>query len=244
MIRLNGISKQYDTIDGSIAALSQIDWEVQKGDIFAVVGMSGAGKSTLLRILTGLESPDDGKLQLFGVDLSNGDEPLWRIVRRKFGIVFQGTHLLQQKTVFENVALPLRLTRQDPSVIRTKVDSLLALVGLSEKSKRYPSELSGGQQQRVGIARALANDPELLILDEPNSALDALTTIEMIELIRSIHRQTGLTVVVVTHDIALVNRLATRILILEEGRVAEYGDACDVLHRPNSSIGKALFGKG
>jgi D-methionine transport system ATP-binding protein len=244
LIRLNGISKQYDTIDGSIAALSQIDWEVQKDDIFAVVGMSGAGKSTLLRILTGLESPDEGKLCLFDVDLTNGDEASWRTVRQKFGIVFQGTNLLQQKTVFENVALALRLTRQDPSAIRTKVDSLLALVGLSEKAKRYPSELSGGQQQRVGIARALANDPELLILDEPTSALDALTTIEMIELIRTIHRQTGLTVVVVTHDIALVNRLATRILILEEGRVAEYGDACDVLHRPKSSIGKALFGKG
>lgn len=146
--------------------------------------------------------------------------------------------------MFENVALVLRWNRLDSSLIRSKVETLLALVGLSDKAKRYPSELSGGQQQRVGIARALANNPELLILDEPTSALDALTTIEMIALIRSIHRQTALTVVVVTHDVSLVNRLATKILLLEDGRVAETGDAKDVLHRPQSPIAKALFGKG
>lgn len=244
MIQLKGISKQYDTIDGSIKALHQIDWNVEKGDIYAVVGMSGAGKSTLLRIMTGLETPDEGQLSMFGVNLTKSDEDAWQTVRRKFGIVFQGTHLLQQKTVFENVAMALRLNRLDSFLIRSKVETLLALVGLSDKAKRYPSELSGGQQQRVGIARALANDPELLLLDEPTSALDALTTIEMITLIRSIHRQTDLTVVVVTHDVSLVNRLATKILLLENGRVAETGDAQDVLNRPRSSIGKALFGKG
>jgi D-methionine transport system ATP-binding protein len=244
MILLQGISKQYDTVDTTVAALKQIDWEVNKGDIYAVVGMSGAGKSTLLKILTGLEPPDEGSLFLFDVDLTKGDEDAWRLVRRKFGVVFQGTHLLQQKTVFENVALSLRIHREIPSNIQSKVDSLLAMVGLSDKANRYPCELSGGQQQRVGIARALATDPELLFLDEPTSALDALTTIEMIALIRTIHRQTALTVVVISHDVTIVKRLATKILVLEDGRVAEAGLAQDVLNLPQTPIAKALFGKG
>lgn len=244
MIQLKGISKQYDTTDSSIAALSDIDLEVEQGELFAVIGMSGAGKSTLLKILTGLESPDAGTLMLFGVDLTKGNADLWRVARKKFGVVFQGTNLLQQKTVFENIAFPLKIAKADKSVIGSRVDQLLQLVGLSDKANRYPSELSGGQQQRVGIARALASHPEVLFLDEPTSALDALTARGMIDLIRDIRQRTNLTVVVISHDVDVVRRLATRILVLEQGRVAECGTADDVLNRPQSPYGKALFGKG
>jgi D-methionine transport system ATP-binding protein len=244
MIRLRGITKQYPTADAPVEALKQIDLHVAKGDIFAVVGMSGAGKSTLLRILTGLERPDAGEIVLFGQDLTNADQNAWRAARRRIGVVFQGMNLLRQKTVFENVAFPLKSIRAEEATMRRKVADLLAMVGLEDKAKRYPSELSGGQQQRVAIARALATDPQVLFLDEPTSALDALTTRDMIDLILSIQEQTGLTVVLISHDLHVVRRLATKVLVLEDGRVAECGSKDVVFSTPRSAYGAALLGKG
>jgi len=244
MIELLGITKRYQTVDAPVAALYKVDMEVAQGDIFAVVGMSGAGKSTLLKILTGLQRPDAGTIRMFGRDLTDGDAKTWRDVRRKFGVVFQGMNLLQQKTVHENVAFPFRIANAPASVIATAVPRLLALVGLEGKAKRYPSELSGGQQQRVAIARALANDPLVLFLDEPTSALDALTTIDMIELVKSIQSEIGITVVLISHDLSVVSRLATKVLVLDEGRIAECGLAESVFREPRSAYGKALFGKG
>lgn len=244
MIELLGITKRYQTVDAPVAALDRVDMVVDPGDIFAVVGMSGAGKSTLLKILTGLERPDAGIIRLFGRDLTDGDAGAWRDVRRKFGVVFQGANLLQQKTVYENVALPLKIANAPASAIEATVSGLLALVGLEAKAKRYPGELSGGQQQRVALARALANDPQVLFLDEPTSALDALTAREMIALVRSIQTKRGLTVVLISHDLTVVRRMATKVLVLDEGRVAECGDADRVFGEPQSAYGRALFGKG
>lgn len=244
MIQLRGITKWYQTVDAPVAALDRVDMEVEQGDVFAVVGMSGAGKSTLLRILTGLERPDAGTIRMVGRDLTDGDAKAWREVRRKFGVVFQGTNLLQQKTVYDNVALAMRLVGAETASIETAVPRLLDLVGLGDKARRYPAELSGGQQQRVALARALANDPQVLFLDEPTSALDALTTQAIIALVLSIQAEKDLTVVLISHDLSVVRRMATKVLVLEDGRVAECGDAVRVLNEPRSAYGRALFGKG
>jgi D-methionine transport system ATP-binding protein len=244
MICIEHIAKQYSTPQGIVQALDDVSFTVSEGEIFAIIGMSGAGKSTLLKILTGLETVDQGTVRLVGEDVATFDDIAWRRLRRRIGVVFQGYNLLMQRNVRQNIAFPLEIAGWENAKIEQRVDELLLKVGLTEKKHQYPKTLSGGQLQRVAIARALAARPEVLLLDEPTSALDSLTTDEIIDLIRKLNREEALTVIVISHDIGVVRRLSDRVLVLDRGHVAEIGFTDSIYEHPKALVTKRLLGRG
>lgn len=241
MIQLQNISKHYKENKKDVQVLNNINLHVQKGDIYAVIGVSGAGKSTLMRLMGLLEEPSEGKILLNGVDTIaiQKKEKLKQL--RKVGTIFQGYHLLMQKTVFDNVAFPLTLNKTSKDEITKKVEHLLNLVGLQDKKEYYPSKLSGGQKQRVAIARALATNPEILLCDEPTSALDSLTTHSILKLLKQINQQLGLTIIIVTHDMEVVEKICNKVAVIDNGSVIDNGTIAQVLENKSHPTTKALF---
>ena len=242
MIRIENLTKVFHSASGEVTALRGVSFDIEDGDIFGIIGMSGAGKSTLLRCLSMLERPTEGRVLLDGVDLASLRGKQLLAARRRMGVVFQGYHLLMQKSVRQNVAFPLRLAGVPRAERDAKVERLLELVGLSDKADAYPAQLSGGQRQRVAIARALATDPQVLLCDEPTSALDPLTTRQVLELLREVNHRLGVTIVVITHEIAVVREICNKVAVIDAAQFAEGGRTDEIFARPRSSITRLLLG--
>lgn len=238
-IAFERISKTYP--GASTLALDSISFTIARGEVFGIIGRSGAGKSTLLRTVNMLERPDAGTIRIDDIDVDRLDEDGLVALRRRVGMIFQHFNLLSAKTVFENVALPLRVAGVPREAIGPRVTELLDLVGLSEKAGVYPAKLSGGQKQRVGIARALVHRPEILLCDEATSALDPETTEQILLLLGDINRRLGLTVVLVTHDMAVIRDACDRVLVLDQGRIAEHGTVDQVFADPHADATLALL---
>lgn len=237
-IVFDNLQKQYA---GGVQALRGVSFGIDRGEIFGIIGRSGAGKSTLLRSINMLERPSDGRVVIDGIDVGHLNEDGLVRLRRRIGMIFQHFNLLSAKTVRDNVGLPLRVAGVPASVVRARVDFLLELVGLTDKADVYPAKLSGGQKQRVGIARALVHDPEILLCDEATSALDPETTQSILDLLRDINNKLGLTVVLITHDMAVIRAICDRVLVLDNGEIAEQGDVWHVFGNPRADATRALL---
>ena len=236
MLTLEHISKTFTGTRQSVEAVKDVSFSVAEGEIFGIIGASGAGKSTLVRCVNLLERPESGRVMLDDVELSALPEKALRAHRRRIGMIFQHFNLMASRTVMDNVLLPLKdlpLSRADAAA---KAQGLLALVGLSDKACAYPSQLSGGQKQRVAIARALANDPVLLLCDEATSALDPQTTLSILALLKELNRKLRLSIVIITHEMAVVKEICQRVAIMEDGRVLEMGDVFDIFSQPKEAV--------
>ena len=240
-VRFEDLGKTYLSSAGPVQALADIDLEIPAGSIFGIIGRSGAGKSSLLRTINRLEQPSSGRVWVDGQDIAALDEEGLVALRRRIGMIFQHFNLLSAKTVFDNVALPLRVAGVREPQVRERVNELLALVGLKGKESSYPGRLSGGQKQRVGIARALVHHPEILLCDEATSALDPETTQSILALLRDINRQLGLTVVLITHEMGVIREICDQVLVLEQGRIAETGPVWQVFGEPRHDATRALL---
>ncbi|WP_279084420.1 methionine ABC transporter ATP-binding protein [Gilliamella apis] len=232
MIKFENVSKQYERNGITTQALQNINLTIQKGDIYGIIGYSGAGKSTLVRLINFLEKPTQGNVIIQNQSLNQLSNSQLRQVRRKIGMIFQHFNLLESKTVYENIAIPLVLIKKDKQAIKQKVYELLEFVGLSDKAHSYPKELSGGQKQRIGIARALANDPDILLCDEATSALDPQTTQSILELIKKINDQYKITVVLITHEMHVIEQVCHKVAVMEKGKIIEHGNVLDVFGHP------------
>ena len=240
MIEIQNLSKTFTTSDGTVEALKNITLTIPDGEIYGIIGMSGAGKSTLVRSINLLEHPTEGRILINGTDLTQLSEPELRAARRNITMIFQGFNLLMQRNCQKNVCFPMELAGVKRSEAMKRAAELLELVGLGDKRKAYPSQLSGGQQQRVAIARALATHPKILLCDEATSALDPQTTQSILSLIRDIHDKLGITVIVITHQMSVVEQICTRVAILDNGEVAEEGEVSKVFTSPRSKAAKRL----
>ncbi len=236
MIRLEHISKNFDTAAGNVHAVRDVSLEIYDGEIFGIIGFSGAGKSTLVRCINLLEHPTSGKVWIDGVELTSLTEKDLRGVRTKIGMIFQHFNLMRSRTVYENIDFPLKKSNLSKSEREKKIHSLLELVGLTDKRDAYPSQLSGGQKQRVAIARALANDPNVLLCDEATSALDPQTTQSILKLLKRVNEELGITIVLITHEMAVVKDICDRVAIMDGGIVIESGDTVDVFSKPRETI--------
>ena len=241
MIDLRGITQTYQGPQGPVEALKGIDLHITPGEVFGIIGKSGAGKSSLVRVINLLNRPTTGQVIVDGRDLTQLNEAQLRGARRDIGMVFQHFNLLSSRTVFDNAALPLELAGMDKAAIRERVNPLLELVGLSALAHRYPAQISGGQKQRVGIARALASRPKVLLSDEATSALDPETTRSVLDLLRQVNRELGLTVVLITHQMQVIKQVADRVAVIEAGRIVEQGRVLDVFTRPQQPITQSLI---
>lgn len=240
MIELKNISKTYKTEGGNVDALKNISITIEDGEIFGIIGMSGAGKSTLVRTINMLEKPTSGKVLIDGDDISSLSEKKLRKIRQSVTMIFQGFNLLLQRNCLKNVCFPLELQGIKKAEAEKKALELLELVGLKDKALSYPSQLSGGQQQRVAIARALATNPKVLLCDEATSALDPKTTYAILDLIRDINKKLGITVIVITHQMNVVENICSKVAILDGGEVAESGKVQDIFSCPKSNAAKHL----
>ena len=242
MVAFEGAGKRYGPAgEGGFTAVEHVDLTVARGAITGIIGRSGAGKSTLIRMVNGLETATSGKVLVDGVDVGALGEDGLRGLRRQIGMIFQHFNLLSSRTAFDNVALPLEIAGVDKQAIRAKVGPLLDLVGLGDKAGSYPSELSGGQKQRVGIARALATDPKLLLSDEATSALDPETTQSILELLKRINAEFGLTVLLITHEMEVVKTIASHVAVIDAGRIVESGRTFDVYTNPQHETTRTLL---
>lgn len=242
MIELKHLTKHFETQAGTVAALEDISLSIADGDIFGVIGMSGAGKSTLVRCINLLERPDSGSVVVNGQDMQQLSPAALRAARRDIAMIFQQFNLLMQRTCLKNICFPLELAGRPKAEAETRARQLLELVGLPDKADAYPAQLSGGQKQRIAIARALATDPKVLLCDEATSALDPNTTHSILQLIQQINRELGITVVVITHEMAVIRQICTRVAILDGGHIAEEGSVDEVFVHTRSAAGKRLFG--
>ncbi|MBR8348480.1 methionine ABC transporter ATP-binding protein [Burkholderia ambifaria] len=240
-VSLVHVGKVFATPRGHAAALRDVTLDVRRGEVFGIIGRSGAGKSTLLRLVNGLERPSSGSVRVQGVDVGALDEDGLVALRRRTGMVFQHFNLLSAKTVFENVALPLKIAGVPKAERTRKVDALLDLVGLAAKRDAYPASLSGGQKQRVGIARALVHDPEVLLCDEATSALDPETTQSILALLADINRRLGLTIVLITHEMEVIRAVCDTVAVIEQGEVVETGPVWRVFGDPRHGATRALL---
>ncbi|MBO8164027.1 MAG: methionine ABC transporter ATP-binding protein [Brevibacillus sp.] len=241
MITLSNVVKTFTSRFGSFTALNGIDLTIQKGEIFGIIGYSGAGKSTLVRMINMLETPTSGEVTVGDTKLNQLSSRELRRARRKIGMVFQHFNLLWSRTVAENVALPMEIAGVPKREHAARVMELLDLVGLSEKADAYPAQLSGGQKQRVGIARALANQPDVLLCDEATSALDPKTTDSILELLKEINRKLGLTIVLITHEMHVIEKICDRVAVMESGRIIEMGDVVEVFSHPKTTTTRELI---
>ena len=243
VVDLENVSKRYPSREGWSPALVDLNLSVERGVIQGIIGFSGAGKSTLLRCVSRLERPDAGRVLIDGADLATLDGAALRQARRKLGVVFQQFHLMRSRTVAGNVALPLEVRGDGAAEVAARVRELLAWVGLEEKAEAYPAQLSGGQRQRVAIARALASRPSVLLTDEPTSALDPETTASVLELLRRVRDELGVTILLITHELDAVRAVCDRVAVLDRGRIVEEGTVQDVLTRPASRAAERLLGR-
>lgn len=242
MIRLESIDKTFQTANGPVHAVNDVTLEIQDGKIYGIIGFSGAGKSTLVRCINLLERPDSGAVYFEGQDLLKLSDKELRKERQKMGMIFQHFNLMPSRTIYENIAFPLRHLHYSKDRIQKKVDELLKLIDLSDRKDAYPSQLSGGQKQRVAIARALASDPKVLLCDEATSALDPHTTKQILSLIKEINRKMNLTVIMITHEMAVVKEICDRVAIMEHGKVIEEGEIYDVFSNPKEDVTRNFVG--
>ena len=240
MIELKNLSKSFETADGTVNALKNVNLTINDGDIYGIIGMSGAGKSTLVRCINMLERPTEGSVLIDDRDIGALSEKELRGVRRNITMIFQSFNLLMQRTCLKNICFPLELSGMKRADAKKRAMELLEIVGLPDKANAYPAQLSGGQKQRIAIARALTTNPEVLLCDEATSALDPKTTHSILELIREINRKTGITVVIITHQMSVIEEICDRVAILDEGVVVEEGDVGTVFSDPQSEAAKRL----
>ncbi|PLR85244.1 methionine ABC transporter ATP-binding protein [Bacillus sp. V33-4] len=236
MITIKNVKKIYPSKNGQISAVEDVNLEIKEGEIFGVIGYSGAGKSTLIRMLNGLEIPTEGSITVAGRQVSQIKGSQLRKARQEISMIFQHFNLLWSRTVRENIAFPLEIAGLRKPERLKRVNELIKLVGLEGREDAYPSQLSGGQKQRVGIARALANNPKVLLCDEATSALDPQTTDSILELLVDINKRLGLTIVLITHEMHVIRKICHRVAVMESGRVVELGDVLDVFKNPQQPI--------
>ncbi|MEM5017010.1 methionine ABC transporter ATP-binding protein [Metabacillus indicus] len=234
MIEFKGVTKVYGSGGNEVKALDGIDLQVKKGEICGVIGFSGAGKSTLIRTVNLLERPTAGQIIVDGLDLTALSKKDVRGVKRKIGMVFQHFNLLNSKTVYANVAMPLLLSKASPKVIKERVAELLSFVGLEDKANQYPDQLSGGQKQRVGIARALATQPSILLCDEATSALDPQTTASILKLLKKINEEYNITILMITHEMSVIREVCDTVAVIEGGKIIESGSVFEVFSNPKT----------
>ena len=240
IIQLRGLSKTFGAGEGAVHALKNIDLEIEKGEIYGIIGLSGAGKSTLVRCMNLLERPDAGQVIVAGQDLMKLSAKKLRQTRQSISMIFQGFNLLMQRTALENICFPLELVGMKKAEAEKKARELLEIVGLPDKADAYPVQLSGGQKQRIAIARALASDPQVLLCDEATSALDPTTTQSILALLKELNQTLGVTVVVITHEMRVVEQICTRVAILDNGEVQETGLVAEVFSNPKTEAGRRL----
>lgn len=241
MINLSGISKRFETKQGTIQAVNDVNLSIKDGEIYGIIGYSGAGKSTLVRMFNGLEKPTSGEVTLGDSVISQLTGKDLRQKRQKIGMIFQHFNLLWSRTVKENILLPLEIAKVPKRDQAAKAAELIHLVGLEGREDSYPAQLSGGQKQRVGIARALANDPTLLLCDEATSALDPQTTDEVLDLLLEINQRLNLTIVIITHEMHVVRKICHRVAVMDDGKVVEEGNVLDVFKHPQQEITKRFI---
>ena len=237
MIKISNLTKKYNN---DVVALNGVTLSVDKGDIYGIIGLSGAGKSTLVRCINLLEQPTSGTIEIDGVDLTKLSKKDLRVKRKEISMIFQNFNILQQKNVLQNVLFPLQISNNDKQYSLKKAKDLLKMVDLSDKLDSYPSQLSGGQKQRVAIARALACDPKVLLCDEPTSALDPQTTASILQLLKTINQKLNITIIMITHQMSVVEKICNKVAILSEGKVAESGQVNEVFSNPKSLAAKKL----
>ncbi len=245
IVSLTNVSKAYPSRnpgDGEIVAVDDVTLEIEKGDVFGIIGYSGAGKSTLVRLINALEPATAGSILVDGVDITSLKESELRRIRGGIGMIFQQFNLFSSRSVKANIAYPLTLAGWKKADIEARVTELLSFVGLSDKAKAYPEQLSGGQKQRVGIARALATGPAILLADEATSALDPQTTHEVLDLLKRVNKEQGVTIVVITHEMDVIQTIATKVAVMERGRVIEQGDVFDVFSAPQNPASQRFVG--
>lgn len=240
MIEIKDLCKVYSSDTKEVVALNNINLEINDGEIFGIIGLSGAGKSTLIRCINMLETPSSGEILIDGVDITKVDSSTLRQMRKKIGMIFQNFNLLEQSTVLKNVLFPLEINKVDKELAKAKAVELLELVGLADKMDRYPSELSGGEKQRVAIARALTTSPSVLLSDEATSALDPNTTKNILKLLKKINKEYGITIIVITHEMKVIDTLCDRVAIINNSMIDEIGDVSDVFINPKTNLAKEL----
>lgn len=238
MIRLKQIKKVFQSKEQTVVALEEINLEIAKGEIFGIIGYSGAGKSTLIRIINLLEKPTSGEVWVDNLRIDRLSPEKLRKARQQIGMIFQHFNLLASQTVEKNIALPLEIAGVPKDKIKQRVAELLELVGLSDRASSYPAQLSGGQKQRVGIARALANSPKVLLCDEATSALDPKTTNSILSLLKEINHRLGITIVLITHEMPVIEKICDKVAIIDEGIIVEEGFVAEVFNNPSKAVTK------
>lgn len=240
IVELVGLGKIFQNKGNSVKALEDINLAIQEGDIFGIIGLSGAGKSTLVRCINYLERPTSGTVIFDGADLGGMNEKDILKARQSMGMIFQQFNLLMQRNALSNICFPLELSGVPRKEAKARAKELLTIVGLSDKAKAYPAQLSGGQKQRIAIARALATNPKILLCDEATSALDPTTTRSILKLLKEINRKLGITIIVITHEMSVIEEICNRVAIIDKSRIAEIGDVREVFVKPQSGIAKQL----
>lgn len=240
MYKLENLSKEFSEKDNTVVAVRDVTLSIEKGKIYGIIGFSGAGKSTLVRCLNLLEVPTSGKVIFKGKNLLEINEKEIRNYRQKIGMIFQSFNLLAQRNVVDNVCYPLEIAGVKRKDARKKALELLEMVGIEDKAKSYPSQLSGGQKQRVAIARALATDPDVLLCDEATSALDPITTTAILDLLKTINQKLGVTIVIITHEMKVVQQICDKVAVMSEGHIVEQGEVKEIFVNPKSEITKKL----
>lgn len=241
MIKIQNLDKVYKSHSGDTIALKNINLEIKKGEIFGVIGLSGAGKSTLIRCINMLEKPSSGSIIIDGIDITKVKGKELREVRKKIGMIFQNFNLLEQKTVLQNVLFPLEISKVKKEDAIKKATELIEMVGLGNKLKSYPSQLSGGEKQRVAIARALTTNPRVILSDEATSALDPNTTQTILSLLKEINQKYGITIIIITHEMKVIDQLCDRVAIINKSQIDEVGSVHDVFVSPKTEIAKELI---
>lgn len=240
MIEFKNVNKFYKQKEGQLHALKDVNLYIEKGDIFGCIGFSGAGKSTLLRCINGIEQVTTGSVEIDGVDFFQANVSEQRVIQKEIGIIFQQFNLLNQKTVFDNIKVILEVSGYPKNKIDERIYEVLEFVDLGDKATAYPNQLSGGQKQRVGIARAIANEPKILLCDEPTSALDPITTDSILELIAKVNRELKITILVITHEMEVISKICNRVAIMQQGEIVESGSIFNVFVNPQQEITKKL----
>ncbi len=241
IIRVENISRTFQAGNGQVEAVKNISFAIEKGEIFGIIGLSGAGKSTLVRCLNLLERPNEGSIFIDGKDMMNLSQAELRRERQDIGMIFQHFNLLMQRNVIDNICFPLEIAGVSRNDAKKRAEELLEIVGLSEKAKAYPAQLSGGQKQRVAIARVLANNPKILLCDEATSALDPQTTKSILKLVKEINRDYGITVIVITHEMAVIQEICSRVAVLDHGSMVEEGTVEELFRAPKTEEAKKLI---
>ena len=241
MIEIKGLTKTYHSSSGDTTAIRDINLTIEDGDIFGIIGLSGAGKSTLVRCINFLERPTAGSVVFGGVELGQLDDAGLRAIRKKMSMIFQSFNMLSQRTALKNVTYPLEISGVKHADAVKRARELLALVGLEDKQNSYPSQLSGGQKQRVAIARALATDPQVLLCDEATSALDPNTTRQVLELLKRINAEMGVTIIIITHEMRVIEQICNKVAVIDQSHIVEQGSVKDIFLSPKSKIARELI---